>query len=75
MWSRFYLRNNIIMEYMLLLYTLLILCIVHFVLYYMNIDILTFTTQEHDPIINELEKSLNQLKDMNKNIYNVHELQ
>lgn len=74
MWSRFYLRNNIIMEYMLLLYTLLILCIVHFVLYYMNIDILTFTTQEHDPIINELEKSLNQLKDMNKNIYNVHEL-
>lgn len=63
------------MEYMLLLYTLLILCIVHFVLYYMNIDILTFTAQEHDPIINELEKSLNQLKDMNKNIYNVHELQ
>lgn len=54
---------------MFLLYTLLILFIVHFTLYYMNIDILNFTNKNEDneAIIYELETSLNILKDMKQN--------
>lgn len=52
---------------MFLLYTLLILFIIHFILYYMNIDILQFRNEDNEAIIRELESSLNLLKDMNQN--------
>lgn len=55
----------------IIFYTLLIICIVHFVLYYMDIDIIQLynpeTLEPTDTIIDELETSLNLLKEMNKN--------
>lgn len=52
---------------MFLLYTLLILFIIHFILYYMNIDILHSKPEDNEDMIYELETSLNLLKDMNQN--------
>jgi flagellar biosynthesis/type III secretory pathway M-ring protein FliF/YscJ len=55
----------------IILYTLLIIFLIHFILYYMNIDIIQLYTHERveetDTIIDELESSLNLLKEMNKN--------
>jgi hypothetical protein len=50
-------------------YTLLIIGMIHFFLYYMNIDILQLNEplEPNDTIIDELETSLNLLKEMNKN--------
>lgn len=55
----------------IILYTLLIIFLIHFILYYMNIDIIQLYShervEESDTIIDELESSLNLLKEMNKN--------
>ena len=55
----------------IILYTLLIIFLIHFILYYMNIDIIQLYSHERveetDTIIDELESSLNLLKEMNKN--------
>lgn len=42
---------------------------IHFILYYLNIDILQFTEplEPNDTIVDELQSSLNLLKEMNKN--------
>jgi hypothetical protein len=55
----------------IIFYTLLIIFIIHFVLYYMDIDIIQLYNPEplepNDTLIDELESSLNLLKEMNKN--------
>ena len=55
----------------IILYTLIVLGLIHFILYYMNIDILQLFNQSPDcdmeQSVIELEKSLNTLKEMNKN--------
>ena len=55
----------------IIFYTLIVLGLIHFILYYMNIDILQLFNQSPDcdmeQSVIELEKSLNTLKEMNKN--------
>jgi len=55
----------------IILYTLLVIFVIHFILYYMNIDIIQLYShdilEDNDTIINELETSLNLLKEMNNN--------
>jgi len=55
----------------IILYTLIVLGLIHFILYYMNMDILQLFNQSPDcdmeQSVIELEKSLNTLKEMNKN--------